>query len=146
MDRLPYMPASSSTFALRVSEHYFKAVLYLPEGTDRGDAAPIASQFPKSHRVKASFLHGSGRRRWATVSIEVDLRPNRSKGDRNEAGEARIRNFVKKAHRLGYSFELRCARFYSANALTDGEQIELAEAWLGDAPFVAIHSEPATTA
>jgi hypothetical protein len=150
MDReYPFIPTDDSTFNVRVAPDYFSATLYMPWGTGRDDAKLLAAEFPKAHRVKASTLSAS-RAVCGTVGIEVDLRPSKGKGSRNETGEARIRNFVKKARALGYRFELQVmggTRWINGTpvANTEERQIELAEKWLGThatgGGFIAYNSE-----
>lgn len=135
--RKPYMPDSTRTFSVEVGRGFFRATLYLDLNTVRDDALPIASEFPKSYRVRASTL-GTAEGIFAVVYIAVDLHPGRTKGSLNETGEARIRGFIEKAHGLGYDFEIRCLKSYTRNALTDEQQVELAKEWLGSIPITKI--------
>jgi len=149
MDReYPFIPTDRErTFNVVAERNYFDACLYLPWGTDRPDAQPLAAQWPKSHRVKASSLSSPGGR-CGTVRITVDLSPNRNKGAANETGEARIRNFLKTARKLGYRFEVQIRNYNrvaggSYVRVSDDLQIREAERFLGSVPFVAVHADRA---
>lgn len=151
MDReYPFIPTDRErTFNVVAGADHFDACLYLDWGTDRPDALPLAAQFPKSHRVKASSL-SSPAGRCGTVRITVDLSPNANKGAANETGEARIRNFVRIARKLGYRFEVQVRKI---NEYVNGTpisppadvQIARAERFLGDhasgGGFIAYHGE-----
>ena len=153
MDRskFDFIPNNPKAFRVNATPAKFRATLYLET---REEAEQLCRQFPKSHRVCASSTstqnpdwtreHGFGNEEVPYscnvphLSIEVDLRPDGVKGERNETGERRIRNFARKARALGYTFELYCVNYSN---VSDDEQIEAAAAVLGELP-VAICSRP----
>lgn len=72
---------------------------YTAPAESRIEAQEIAGQFPKSHKVGV-LRDAAGERFWVIAQM-ASL--SQVTGERNEAGEARLRRFVNKARKLGHT-------------------------------------------